>query len=161
MSKVEQEVMQLIAPAISRLGYELYGVDYHKEGAEFVLEIVIDHENGIDLDACERVSREIEPMLDQADPIPESYMLCVSSPGADRPIKTEDELEKNLEKLIEVRLFTAFQGGKKHKGRLMAYDPEHITILDRNKKITIPRDMVCLIKQDIDFSFKGENGNEQ
>ncbi|MGN1096199.1 MAG: ribosome maturation factor RimP [Eubacteriales bacterium] len=83
-------VEQLVTPKINELGFSVWDVEYVKEGAEWYLRITIDSENGVDLDACEKVHRAIEEIIDKADPIEDFYYLEVSSPGIERTLKKKE-----------------------------------------------------------------------
>lgn len=149
--KVTEQIKELVQSTVEDFGYELYDVEYKKEGGEYLLDIIIDKEDGIDLDDCEKVSRAVDPLLDEADLIKDAYMLCVSSPGADRELKKPKDYENNLGKEIDVRLYKAFEGKSKHVGVLDYYDDEKITIIVKNKKISIPREIISVIKQYVSF----------
>ena len=98
MSKVEEKVESLVKEKIENIGYELYDVEYVKEGKDFYLRIFIDKPEGIDLDDCEKVNNEINELLDTADYIKDQYFLEVSSPGVERVIKKDKHLEKSIGK---------------------------------------------------------------
>lgn len=149
--KITQQIEELVKPVVEDFGYELYDVVYKKEAGEYMLDVIIDREEGIDLDDCEKVSRAIDPMLDEADIIKDAYMLCVSSPGADRELKKPEHFEKNIGKEIDVRLYKAFEGKSKHVGVLEYFDDDKITIMVKNKKISIPREIISVIKQYVSF----------
>lgn len=83
-------VRELIEPTVTELGYDIWDVEYVKEGADMHLRITIDSEDGIDIDDCEKVHRAIDPLIDEADPIEESYLLEVSSPGIERRLRTPE-----------------------------------------------------------------------
>lgn len=152
MNEIEKNVSEIVLPVINQLGYELFDVSFHKEGGEDVLDLIIDKEDGICLDDCEKVSSNVEGLLDEKDPIECAYILSVSSPGADRPLRNDKDFDKNIGKKIDVRLYQVFEGKKVHVGELLSYDEERITIIDRNKKITIPKDVISLVRQYVDFN---------
>ena len=112
MAKIEERVEELIKDKIENIGYDLYDVEYAKEGPNYYLRIFIDSEKGIDLDDCEKVSNEINEKLDEADYIKEQYYLEVSSPGIERILRKDIHLEQNIGK----------------KGELKKFDEETITI---------------------------------
>lgn len=149
--KITEQVVKLAGPIAEDFGYELYDVEYKKEGGEYILDIIIDSDEGIDLDDCEKVSRAVDPIIEEADIIKEAYMLCVSSPGADRELKKPKDYERNLGKEIDVRLYKAFEGKSKHVGILEDYDDEKITITVKTKRISIPRELISVIKQYVSF----------
>ena len=95
MANIEEKVEMLIKPKVENIGYELYDVLYLKEGKNYILRIVIDNENGISLEDCEKVNNEITDILDEADYIKEQYYLEVSSPGIERILRKKWQLEKS------------------------------------------------------------------
>ncbi len=146
MSKIEEKVEKLLKDKIENIGYDLYDVEYIKEGPSYYLRIYIDNEKGIDLNDCEKVSNEINETLDQADYIKEQYYLEVSSPGIERTLRKEKHLEKNIGKQVEIKLYKKDNKGKKeYTGKLEKYDNETITI-ETNEKIQIERKNISQIK---------------
>lgn len=150
--KIVEEVTKIVKPIVEELGYELYDVEYKKEGTDYFLDIIIDKEEGIDLTDCEKVTRAIDEPIDIADPIDIPYCLCVSSPGADRELKKESDYVRNVDKEIDIRLYKAFEGHKKFVGVLKSYDEESITVMVKNKQITIPREIISVLKQYVSFN---------
>ncbi len=130
MSKnIEEKVEELLQNRIENLGYSLYDVEYAKEGANYYLRIFIDSENGIDLNDCEKVSNEINDLLDEADYIKEQYFLEVSSPGIERVLKKDKHLEQAIGKKVEVKLFKKDENGcKDYIGELKEFNEKEITI---------------------------------
>jgi len=115
-------------PIAKEIGCELWDVEYVKEGGEWYLRIYIDAEGGVSIDQCETLSRAIDPMLDQADPIEGSYILEVSSAGLERVLKRPGDFIKFIGHLVEVRLFKPKDGAKQHIGKLAAYDEGDVTL---------------------------------
>ncbi len=146
MAKIEEKVEQLVKDPIEKLGYSLYDVEYVKEGPEYYLRIYIDKESGIDLNDCEKVSNEINEILDKADYIKEQYYLEVSSPGIERRLRKDKHLEQNISKNVEIKLFKKDNNGKKeYTGKLKAFNQEEI-IIEADKEITIERKNIAQIK---------------
>ncbi len=146
MAKIEEKVEQLVKDPIEKLGYSLYDVEYVKEGPEYYLRIYIDKESGIDLNDCEKVSNEINEILDKADYIKEQYYLEVSSPGIERKLRKDKHLEQNISKNVEIKLFKKDNNGKKeYIGKLKAFNQEEI-IIETDKEITIERKNIAQIK---------------
>ena len=146
MAKIEEKVEQLVKEPIEKLGYSLYDVEYVKEGPEYYLRIYIDKESGIDLNDCEKVSNEINEILDKADYIKEQYYLEVSSPGIERKLRKDKHLEQNISKNVEIKLFKKDNNGKKeYTGKLKAFNQEEI-IIETDKEITIERKNIAQIK---------------
>ena len=147
MSKVEEQVESLIKKNIEDLGYELYDVEYSKEGKDFYLNIYIDSSKGIDLNDCEKVNNEINPLLDEADFIKDSYFLVVSSPGVERILRKEKHLEENLGTEVSIKLFKKDDLGKKEeRGILKKFDKEKIVLEIDENEINIDRKNVAQIK---------------
>lgn len=117
-------VRALIEEKIISLGYEIWDVEYVKEGAFMYLRITIDSEIGIDMDDCEKVSDAISPIIDEADPIEEQYFLEVSSPGVERELKYPEHFEMFMGTTVVCKLYTAVNGTKKYIGVLKKYDKE-------------------------------------
>lgn len=111
-------VREIIQPTADELGYMLWNVEYLKEGAEMVLRITIDKEEGIGIDDCEKMHRAIDPILDEADPIEVAYRLEVSSPGAERILTEEAHYEYCLGVEVEAKLFKEYNGMKVIRGIL-------------------------------------------
>ena len=146
MASIEEKVTKLVEPIIENLGYELYDVEYAKEGKNYFLRIYIDKESGIDLNDCEKVSNEINEILDKADYIKEQYYLEVSSPGIERKLRKDKHLEQNISKNVEIKLFKKDNNGKKeYTGKLKAFNQEEI-IIETDKEITIERKNIAQIK---------------
>lgn len=146
MAKIEEKVEQLVKDPIEKLGYSLYDVEYVKEGPEYYLRIYIDKESGIDLNDCEKVSNEINEIIDKADYIKEQYYLEVSSPGIERKLRKDKHLEQNISKNVEIKLFKKDNNGKKeYTGKLKAFNQEEI-IIETDKEITIERKNIAQIK---------------
>ena len=144
MSKIEEKVEQLVKGPIETLGYSLYDVEYVKEGPNYYLRIYIDSQKGIDLNDCEKVSNQINEILDKEDYIKEQYFLEVSSPGIERILRKDEHLEQNVGKEVEVKLFKKdVNGNKNYKGILEKFNTETITIKDN---IEIERKNIAQIK---------------
>lgn len=129
MAKIEERVEELLKSKIENIGYSLYDVEYAKEGQNYYLRIFIDSPKGIDLNDCEKVSNEINELLDQADYIKEQYFLEVSSPGIERVLRKDSHLAQNIGSKVEAKLYKKDENGNKsYIGELKAFDSETITI---------------------------------
>lgn len=143
MAKIEDKVEKLISEKIESLGYELYDVEYSKEGKNYFLRIFIDSPKGIDLNDCEKVNDGINELLDQADYIKEQYFLEVSSPGIERILRKDKHLEQNIGKEVNIKLFKKDENGKKeYQGILKKYNEEKIEL----KEVAIERKNIAQIK---------------
>ena len=129
MAKIEERVEELLKDKIENIGYSLYDVEYAKEGQNYYLRIFIDSPKGIDLNDCEKVSNEINELLDQADYIKEQYFLEVSSPGVERILRKDSHLAQNIGKQVDAKLYKKDENGNKNYiGELKAFDNDTITI---------------------------------
>ena len=143
MAKIEERVEELIKDKIENIGYDLYDVEYAKEGPNYYLRIFIDSEKGIDLEDCEKVSNEINEKLDEADYIKEQYFLEVSSPGIERVLRKDRHLEQSIGMQVEVRLFKKDENGNKSYIWELKEFNEEIIIID---EIKIERKNISLLK---------------
>ena len=107
-------------------------VEYVREGNDWYLRVYIDKDGGVTLDDCEAVSRPLSEKLDEMDPIPQSYILEVSSPGVERPFRTSRDFEKAIGENVRVKFYKAMNGRKTIEGILEKYDGETVTILTDN-----------------------------
>ena len=128
MAKVTELVSALAAPLVEAAGCSLWDVEYVREAGQWFLRIYIDKEGGVSINDCEAVSRPLSDALDEADPIEGSYVLEVSSAGADRPLKKPEHFDAFMEAEVEVRLYRAVDGRKDHVGTLSGYENGDVTI---------------------------------
>lgn len=135
MGKVSESVTALVTPIAEQMGLEVIEVLYEKRYDGMNLTIVIDKDGGVTIDDCERLHRAIDAPLDELDPIDVSYTLNVSSPGIDRPLKTERDYKRNLNKEIAVKLYLPHNGKKEYKGTLVAYDEGTFTLSVKGEQI--------------------------
>ena len=145
MSKIEENVEKLVENKITSLGYELYDVEYAKEGKDYFLRIFIDSKKGIDLEDCEKVSNEINELIDNSNYITGQYFLEVSSPGIERVLRKDKHLEQNIGKLVEIKLFKPYMGQKIIEGILNKYDDACI-YLEQGEIVKIDRKDISVIK---------------
>ena len=122
MSKVTDLVAELARPVVEAQGCELWDVEYVREAGEWFLRVYIDKEGGVSIDDCEAVSRALDPLLDEADPIESSYNFEVSSAGVERALKRPSDFQRFLGAHIAVKLYSAVDGQKEYLGYLRGYD---------------------------------------
>ena len=146
MSSIEGKIEKLVETKITNLGYELYDVEYAKEGKDYFLRIFIDSEKGIDLNDCEKVNDAISDLLDKADYIKEQYFLEVSSSGVERTLRKDKHLNKYLNEEIQINLFKSIEKNKQLQGILKEFNEEQIILQIDEKEIQIPRKNISLIK---------------
>ena len=154
MANIEEKVTLLLEPIITNLNYELYDIEYAKEGKDYYLRIFIDSPKGIDLNDCEKVNDAITDILDEADYIKEQYFLEVSSPGVERILRKDKHLKQNIGKNVNAKLFKKDQNGnKEYKGVLKSFDKDSITLeIDKAEK-NIERKSIAQLKTIFDWDL--------
>ena len=128
MRKVVEAVTLLAEKAAREAGCELWDVEYIKEAGAWFLRVYIDKADGVSIDDCERVSRALDPKLDELDVIPDSYTFEVSSAGAERQLKRPQDFTRFMGHLVEVRLYRPVHGAKEHLGTLAAYEDGDVVL---------------------------------
>ena len=128
MAKVTDLTAALAEPIVQEQGCSLWDVEYVREAGRWFLRVYIDKEGGVSIQDCEAVSRPLSDALDEADPIEGSYVLEVSSAGADRPLKRPEHFRQFLGAQVEVRLYRALEGRKEYVGILAGYEAGNVTI---------------------------------
>ncbi len=147
---VEEIEKSLLATATEQ-ELEIVEVEF-KQGKEPALTVYIDKVGGVDLNACEKFHRAIDPILDELDPTQGApYTLNVSSPGLDRPLKKDRDFEKCLGEKVEVKLFAPMQGRKLLEGKLTAWDSACVTIEEKGQTLKLERAKIAKICRAIDF----------
>jgi len=151
-SKTVETVKALIKPTIESMGLRLWDVRFLKEGASWYLRIFIDKDDGIDINDCTDVSRAIDPIIDEADPIDKAYYLEVCSPGLGREIREEEHFLAVKGQRVLVHLVRPIDGVRDFKGTLSEWDKENVTLISDEKETTLPRVNISKIQlDDIDF----------
>ena len=125
---IESRAEALIQPVIEENQLELVDVEYVKEAGEWYLRAYIDKPGGVTVDDCEKVSRAFEARLEEADLIADAYILEVSSPGLDRPLKKEKDYRRAMGKEIELHTYKPVDGEKQFFGTLQEFDADSVTI---------------------------------
>ena len=134
------------------LDYELVDLEYVKENGRYFLRVYIHKDGGVDLEDCQKMSKNLSEKLDQEDPIRDTYYLEVSSPGLDRPLKSDKDLKRSIESDIEIKLYSPFDGKKDYEGKLIYFDSDSIKIEKDNQKIVeIPRESISMIRLSVKF----------
>ena len=128
MNRIEKTVWDLAKPVVEGHGLELWDVEYVTEGGQRYLRLYLDGPDGVDLNACEAVSRAMDPILDEKDPVPDSYIFEVSSAGCERALKRPSDFERFIGSNVEVKLYSAADGAKQWVGKLLAYEDGDVTI---------------------------------
>ena len=153
MAKVKEICEEKLKGVIEDMGYELVDVSFVKENGGMSLIFTIDKEEGVTITDCEAVNRKIDPILDELNPTDDKpYTLVVSSPGLDRPLKTDRDLRRTLEKEVDITLFSKIDGKKLFRGVLKDFDEKSVTILTEKKEtLTFEREKIGSIKLVIKF----------
>jgi len=134
LAKFEHKLTAMLRPAVEETGKELLGVEYISAGNHSVLRLFIDHENGIDVDDCAEVSRQVGAILDVEDPISSEYSLEVSSPGLDRPLFEKAQFEAVVDETVEVKISMPLNGRRKFKGKLVAIENDSLIVMVDNEE---------------------------
>lgn len=150
-SSIEKKTCELLQDAIIQLGYELYDVEYVKEGKEYHLCIYIDKPDGINISDCEKVNDVINPILDEADYIAEQYFLEVSSAGLEKKIRKKEHFEKQIGNKIEVNLYSKLDNTKNLQGVLKECNDEFLLLLVDDKDIKISFNQIANAKTVFDW----------
>ncbi len=143
---IETKVENLIQPIIQNLGYELYDVQYLKEGKDYYLRITIDKKERITIEDCENVNRAIDEILDESDFISTAYFLEVSSPGLERMLRKPWHFEKQIGNQIQVKLFQAIEKQKELQGILIEYKENELKLQINEKLIKIEKKNIAVAK---------------
>lgn len=156
MSKITEEVEQLAVPITEELGLELVDVEFVKEGRDWFLRVYVDTPEGnIDIDQCAAVSEKLSEELDRTDPIPQNYFLEVSSPGAERPLKKEEDFEKAVGQYVFIKTYEPIDGQKEFEGYLLGYGPDQakveVRVKTRKVLVEIDTSKIAFARLAIDF----------
>lgn len=144
--KLTEQIFELAEPVAAAQGCTVWDVEYVREGSDWFLRIYIDKEGGVDISDCEAVSRKMDPILDEKDPIPNSYTFEVCSAGLERPLKRPGDFEKFLNADVLVRLYRPRDGVKEFPGILRGYDDGRVTIEYLGKLVTFEKSEVALVR---------------
>ncbi|MDR5861155.1 ribosome maturation factor RimP [Halomonas eurihalina] len=128
MATKDTALKTLIEPVVTAMGFELWGIDYLSQGKHSRLVIFIDHAQGVGVDDCADISRQVSAVLDVEDPIAGEYRLEVSSPGMDRPLFTLEQFERYAGHTVAVKLRTPFDGRRKFQGLLAGIEGDEVLL---------------------------------
>jgi len=146
-----EEIENALLPIATELSIEIVEVEF-KQGKSPALTVYIDTETGVDLNTCEKFHRAIDPVLDELDPtFGATYTLNVSSPGLDRPLKTERDYKKCLNEKVEVKLYAPLKGKKFFEAKLIGFDENTVEIEDKGEAIKLEKTKIAKICRAIDF----------
>ncbi|MFO7305302.1 MAG: ribosome maturation factor RimP [Gammaproteobacteria bacterium] len=139
---MREQLSELLGPLVSELGYELWELEYVQRRGGSLLRLYIDSPRGITLDDCERVSHAVSERLDAVDPIPDRYVLEVSSPGVDRVLRTPAHFERFTGERVRVEMMRPIEGRKRFLGWLLAVDEREITLNVDGGRVILPLDEI-------------------
>ncbi|WP_026287115.1 ribosome maturation factor RimP [Gilvimarinus chinensis] len=138
MASIEERLTTMFAPAVDALGCELWGLEYFTGGKPKVLRVYIDKADGVQVEDCAKVSRQLSSLMDVEDPISGEYTLEVSSPGMDRPLYTLEQFADYKGQVAAVKLRVPFDGRRKFKGVLQGVEDQDVVILVDNEEYLLP-----------------------
>ena len=150
MNKIEKIVYDLALPVVEETGLELWDVEYVTEAGQRYLRVYLDGPDGVALDDCERVSRILDPILDEKDPVPDSYIFEVGSAGCERQLKRPSDFERFMGSNVEVKLYSAVDGAKQWVGTLMAYEDGDV-IIDAGGEHRFTKKQVASVRLRVEF----------
>ncbi len=138
----ETQLTDLLRPVVESMGFVFWGLEFIALGRQSMLRVFIDHANGINVDDCAAVSRQLSAVLDVEDPITQEYTLEVSSPGMDRPLFTIEQYQQYANHIIELRLRMPFEGRRKFKGQLIGVEQEDIVLVVDEHEYLLPVELI-------------------
>ena len=149
--KITELVESLAKPLADRLGLELWDVEYVREGAGWFLRIYIDKEGGVDIADCEALSRAMDPILDERDPIPDSYHFEVCSAGLERALKRPQDFQRFMGSPVLVKLYRPKNGAKEFPGILAGYTGGDVALDTAAGPITFTKSEIALVRLRVEF----------
>ena len=151
MSKITDLTAELARPVVEACGCTLWDVEYIKEAGSWYLRLYIDKEDGVSINDCEAVSRGVDPLLDEADPIQDPYTFEVSSAGADRPLKKPEHFEAFMGAEVDVKFYKAVNGQKNCTGILAGYEDGNVTLELGGKTVTFDKKEIAFVRLHVSF----------
>ena len=146
MSRITDAVTALAVPEAEKLGLEIWDVEYVREAGQWFLRIYIDKKGGVSIQDCEALSKVMDPLLDEADPIPDSYVFEVSSAGAERELKRPGDFPRFFGENVEVRLYSPVEGSKTFTGILTGYEGGNVSLRVGQKDYTFEKAQVAKVR---------------
>jgi ribosome maturation factor RimP len=138
MTKKEQQLEALIAPSVAALGLNVWGVEYLAQGKRSLLRVFIDSPDGVTIDDCERVSRQVSDLLDVEEVLAATYTLEVSSPGMDRLLFKPQQFAESIGETVDVRLNYPFEGRRRIVGALTSLENDEVVVQVEDSEYLIP-----------------------
>jgi len=149
--KVTELVAQFAKPVVEANGCELWDVEYVREGSEYFLRLYLDKEGGVDINDCERISRAMDPILDEKDPISTSYHFEVCSAGLERALKRPSDFERFMGSPVTLKLYRPRNGLKEIPCILTGYEDGRVTVTAGKETITFEKSEVALVRLRVEF----------
>ena len=149
--KITEQVAAFAQPIVEEHGCSLWDVEYVREGADYILRLYIDKEGGVDISDCEAVSRAMDPILDEKDPIPGSYQFEVCSAGLERALKRPSDFQQFMNSPVTVKLYRPHNGLKEIPGILRGYEDGRVTVEAGKETITFEKSQVALVRLRVEF----------
>lgn len=152
MSKLTERIAELARPHVEDEGCTLWDVEYVREAGTWYLRLFIDKEGGLSIDDCERISRRLDPVLDEEDPIADSYVFEVGSAGADRELKRPGDFAQFMGSEVDVRLYQPVEGSKLYTGTLCGYEDGCVSIVCGGKDRSFDKTQVAQVRLHVKIS---------
>ncbi|MCI5486062.1 MAG: ribosome maturation factor RimP [Clostridiales bacterium] len=149
--KITDQVAAFARPIVEQHGCSLWDVEYVREGSDYILRLCIDKEGGVDIADCEAISRAVDPILDERDPIPGSYQFEVCSAGLERALKRPEDFQRFLGSPITVKLYRPHNGLKEIPAVLRGYEDGKLTVEAGKETITFEKSQVALVRLRVEF----------
>ena len=149
--KITEIVESFAKPIVEQHGCSLWDVEYVREGSERFLRLYIEKEGGVDITDCEAISRAVDPVLDEKDPIAESYHFEVCSAGLERALKRPGDFERFMDSPVMVKLYRPHNGLKEFPGILRGYEDGRVTVEAGKETITFEKSQVALVRLRVEF----------
>ena len=149
--KVTDQVAAFAQPVVEAHGCSLWDVEYVREGSEYFLRLYIDKDGGVDINDCEAISRAVDPILDEKDPIPGSYHFEVCSAGLERALKRPGDFQRFMGSPITVKLYRPHNGMKEIPCVLRGYDEGKLTVEMGKETLTFEKSQVALVRLRVEF----------
>lgn len=149
--KITEQVEAFARPIVEKLGCSLWDVEYVREGGEWFLRLYIDKDGGVDIQDCENISRAVDPILDEKDPIPDSYHFEVCSAGLERVLKRPRDFEQFMGSPVLVKLYSPKNGAKEFPGTLTGYEDGKVTVTMGQEEYTFEKSEVAMVRLRVEF----------
>jgi len=151
MADIKEKITELASSVAAQYAFEIVGVELAGSSKKLLIRIFIDKENGVTLDDCREFSRSLSALLDVEDPVPTAYVLEVSSPGLDRPLKALKDFQRSIGKLVRIITRSKIDEQNVFTGRLTSLEGENITLSFDDKEIKIPFDQISKARLEIEL----------